>query len=216
MKYVVNHVGVLDRISKGFRQKRMRRFLVFFKPGAGDRILDVGGYHATWRQMEVKSRIDLLNIHPMERDAEVGDPPFNEILGDGCALAFGDRSYEIVFSNSVIEHLGTLERQQAFAREAMRVGQALWIQTPARSFFFEPHLMTPFLHYFPSGIRRRLMRNFSVWGLLFRPEPKEIDDFLAEVRLLSFHEMKSLFPGCTILREKFLGMTKSLIAVKGP
>jgi hypothetical protein len=38
--------------------------------------------------------------------------------------------------------------------------------------------------------------------------------FLAEVRLLTYREVKELFPDCTILRERFFGMTKSYIAVR--
>jgi len=216
MNYVVNKFAFLDKVSLFFRQRRMRGFIEMFNPGPDTRILDVGGYHHTWRKSGVGSRIHLLNIHSIEYVPLEDDPPFEDSVGDGCALPFEDKSWEIIFSNSVIEHLGTQGQQRAFAAEAMRVGKAFWIQTPSRWFFFEPHLMTPFLHYLPVGMRRMLMKNFSIWGWAFRPSPGEVDDFLAEVRLLTYREMQELFPGCVILRERFLGMTKSLIAVRRP
>ena len=136
------------------------------------------------------------------------------VVGDGCALPYADMSFDIVFSNSVIEHVGSWERQQAFAAEARRVGRRLWVQTPAREFFIEPHLITPFFHWLPYVWKRRLMRNFTGRGLIERPEMPSVDAFLAEVRLLTFDEMRALFPDCTILRERFLGCTKSYIAVR--
>ena len=103
-------------------------------------------------------------------------------------------------SNSVIEHLSSFERQQAFASEARRVGRALWIQTPAKEFFIEPHLLAPFIHYFPVSFQRRLIRHFTIWGLVTKPSPAAIESFLQEVRLISFGEMQQLFPDCKIHR----------------
>ena len=67
------------------------------------------------------------------------------MVGDGCALKFPDKSYDIAFSNSVIEHVGSWERQQAFAKDIRRVGKAIWVQTPARECLIEPHYLAPFL-----------------------------------------------------------------------
>ena len=114
----------------------------------------------------------------------------------------------------MIEHLGTLENQETFARECRRVGRRLWVQTPARSFFIEPHLLTPFIHYLPAGLQRRLIRNFSVWGLLTRPTARQLQDFMTEVRLLNRREMQGLFPDCQIVSEKIAGLVKSYIAVR--
>ena len=58
------------------------------------------------------------------------------------------------------------------------------------------------------------LRNFTLRGWLERPSPTAGEEFLAEVRLLTADEMNVLFPDCTILREQFLGVTKSYIAVR--
>ena len=97
-----------------------------------------------------------------------------------------------------------------FRRRRMR----LWIQTPARGFFIEPHHLTPCIHWLPRPWQRRLIRNFTLRGWIDRPGPAEIEVFLDEVRLLTLAEMQMLFPDCTILRERFCGMTKSYIAVR--
>lgn len=205
-------------VSPHLRRRRMRQFMTRIAPRAGERILDVGGTSWIWDELSVPSAITLLNTVPPE-----GPPParsdgrrgeFHFAQGDGCALPYAEREFDVVFSNSVIEHVGTWERQQRFAAEARRVGRRLWIQTPAREFFIEPHLVAPFIHWLPRAAQRRLMRNFTLRGWLERPDARAVEAFLEEVRLLTFSEMQALFPDCTIRRERFLGLTKSYIAVR--
>jgi hypothetical protein len=112
-------------------------------------ILDIGGYPGTWKDFPHKPSVTTLNLHPVDFVQTPDLPPIRTRVGDGCKLDYADASFDIVFSNSVIEHLSSFERQQAFASEARRVGRALWIQTPAKEFFIEPHLLAPFIHYFP-------------------------------------------------------------------
>lgn len=134
---------------------------------------------------------------------------------DGCRLPYPDRSYDIVYSNSVIEHVGSYEKQRAFASEARRVGKRLWIQTPAYEFFIEPHFLAPFVHWAPRNLRVKLIRFFTLWGWLEKPSPQRIQETVDEIRLLRYREMQELFPDCQILRERFLGvLTKSYIAFR--
>jgi hypothetical protein len=177
-------------------------------------ILDVGGYPQFWQDSPLRAEITILNIHVIPDLPDSVSANFKFVTGDGCKLEYPDKSFDIVFSNSVIEHLGTYANQQAFAAESRRVGGALWVQTPAREFFFEPHLMMPFVHFLPRAIQARLLRYGTVWGLMTKPSPAEVIGFLDEVRLLRFNEMQALFPDCEILREKFMGFTKSYIAVR--
>jgi len=203
---------IYSRISPQFRRRRMRRFRILLQPAAGDTVLDVGGTAAFWSEQELPLKVTLLNP-----DAAVATGgTMTAVQGDGCALPFADGTFAIAFSNSAIEHVGTWARQQAFAGEIRRVATKLWVQTPAREFFIEPHLITPFIHWLPRRWQRRLMRHCTVRGWLDRPDARAVEAFLDEVRLLTFAEMKLLFPDCTILRERFLGLTKSYIAVRPP
>jgi hypothetical protein len=117
---------------------------------------------------------------------------------------------DIAFSNSVIEHLGTWEKQQAFAHEARRVARKLWIQTPARSFPIEAHLLAPYIQYLPKGIQRRIVP-WTPRGLL---NPGIVQQIVEEVRLLTHEEVSKLFPDCCIVKERSCGLTKSYIAVR--
>ena len=204
---------IYGAISPWFRKSRMERFRTLVRPFAGERLLDVGGTPHFWEQTGGSvPQITLLNLPGKGQTTRATSHAGVE--GDGCALPFPDQSFEIIFSNSVIEHVGTWERQEAFAQEARRVGQRPWVQTPAREFPIEPHVIAPFFHWLPRHWQRRLMRNFTLRGWLERPDEATVEAFLKEVRLISHEEMKRLFPDCVILRERFLGLTKSYIAVR--
>lgn len=197
-----------------FRKRRMARFLRVIDPQPAERILDVGGTLFNWKLIGYEGNVILLNLAASGDKETIVPGNFSFVVGDGTALPYDDEEYDVCFSNSVIEHVGAFEKQKMFAREVCRVGRRIWIQTPARSFFFEPHYMTPFIHWFPKRYQKKLLRNFSLWGLIARPTQQYVDDFVDETRLLTFGEVKALFPDCQIVRERFLFMTKSYLIIK--
>jgi SAM-dependent methyltransferase len=194
-----------------FRARRMAAFLEWYHGPSGGSILDVGGTQEFWLDAKVDERVTILNVLPAPEDLPAN---LTYVQGSATSLPFEDRSFDVVFSNSMIEHLGERRNQQRFASEALRVGRRVWIQTPNRWFPIESHLITPLVHYLPRSMQRRLLRNFTIWGWLTRPDQSYVDSWLDEIALLSARDMRLLFPGCTLLRERGLGMTKSLIAVK--
>lgn len=202
-------------IFKTFRRKRMEQLLAFARLTPRTRVLDVGGHPWFWKEVELPCRITLLNLYVLPK-TEPYHERFEMVAGDGTRLDYADRAFDLAISNSVIEHVGTWENQQRFAREIRRVAERLWVQTPAREFFIEPHLLAPVVHWLPRRVQRRLIRNFTGFGWLARPTPARVEAFLDEVRLLSYAEMRELFPDCEIRRERVLGMTKSYVAVRPP
>ena len=199
-------------IQRYFRGKRMRAFVETFGVTDETRILDVGGYAFNWRLTPVRPRLVLLNL-PRSTRMDV-EPGIAWVFGDGRRLPFADQGVEVVYSNSVIEHLTDVPRQQAFAREVARVGRRYYVQTPNRWFPIEPHFLTPFVQFLPMPWRKRLARNFTLWGWLVRPTPAEAVGMVGHIRLLDERELRRLFPGARIERERFLGLTKSLIAIQ--
>jgi hypothetical protein len=202
--------NIYEKIFIHFRRRRMQQFFALFTPSAEARVLDIGGHSNTWT---VESRsaerfpVTLLNTYRYE---PIADQRFTAIEGDATALPFSDRSFDIAFSNSVIEHVGTWERQQAFAHEARRVADRLWIQTPARSFPIEAHLLAPFIQYLPKSVQHRIVR----WTPRGMMQPGVVHEIVDEVRLLTYREVKQLFPDCRILKERLFGLTKSYVAVR--
>ena len=86
-------------------------------------------------------------------------------------LPYRPGAFDIAFSNSVIEHVGSFEEQTRFAEQLRRVATGVWVQTPARGFPLETHLLMPLIHYLPLRWQTRLVRNLTVWGWLTRPTP---------------------------------------------
>ena len=143
---------------------RQRRFALFEDLLAGQpeprRILDVGGTAAFWDSHGYASRpgteIVLLNIvaAPSEHSNMVS------VVGDAADMsAFADGEFEVVFSNSVIEHLETRERQTRMAREIQRVGRRYFVQTPNHRFPIEPHFLFPGFQFLPLRVRVELLRH---------------------------------------------------------
>ncbi len=201
--------AIYDVTNRGFRKRRMRHFSDTMGLTSATRVLDVGGSPGIWLLAPCRPDLVILNLEPtggMEGAAEV--------VADATQLPFPDQSFDVVFSNSVIEHVGDKSRQQAFANEVRRVGRAFYVQTPNRWFPFEPHLLTPLIHFLPKLWRRKLLRNFTVWGLMERPTRDTVNAFIDSTRLLSASEMEQLFPDSVIRRERLVGLAKSLIALR--
>lgn len=125
----MNIHAIYARIFKLWRQKRMAKFEAIIEPDSEDSVLDVGGYPGTWTvRPQLAKVVDCINLH--EVNFEEDRYPNHRIttsIGDGCSLTYDNSSYDILFSNSVIEHVGDWEKQQAFANEVRRVGSRLWI-----------------------------------------------------------------------------------------
>ncbi len=199
-----------------FRRKRLQEFeKLFFTHFDGAEkieILDLGGTDYFWQHSKLLShpgvRITLLNLH-LEQTSH---PAIQAVRGDATRMPeFGAGSFDLVFSNSVIEHLYTWENQRKMASEILRVGKSHFIQTPNAYFPIEAHYALPFAQYYPKGLLHYILTQTKL-SRLKRWDAAEASQYQDEIRLLNESEMKRLFPGSTILKEKALGLTKSLTA----
>ncbi len=208
-------LSVIASISLHFRRRRMERFAREFGVTERTTVLDIGGAHEYWRLLAGPPRVTLLNM-PRAMAETVGGEV--RVAADARSLPFRDGAFDIVFSNSVIEHVGDQASQERFAREAARAGRGYWIQTPNKWFPVEQHLLTPFLHWLPKAWQRALAPRATVWGAIVSlpPDRREfyVRHYLEEVKLLGAGDMRRLFPEARIVRERFLGLGKSLIAVR--
>lgn len=176
------------------------------------RILDVGGGAYPWQYIDPAAQVTVLNLsRPRSLPA---DSKWKFVIGNGTKLCFADQSFDLVFSNSVIEHVGDASDQRRFAAEILRVGRSIYCQTPNRWFPVEPHLMAIFVHWLPTSVQRRTIRWLSVWGIVTKPTRSQIDTFIRDTRLLSRKEVEALFPDCSIKVERVCGLSKSFIAMR--
>ena len=208
MKINIHHVY---RIFQGFfRKKRMKVFTNLFNLNNNTRIIDVDGTPFNWSLIPIKPEILIINIfYPKSKL-----PDYKYIVADGKNLPFKDFSFDIAYSNSVIEHLSTKKNQVYFSNEIRRVGIHYYIQTPNKNFPIEPHYLTPIIHYFTRQTQKKLLRYLSVWGWITKPSKDQIEKLVDEINLLSADEMKVLFPDATISFEKAFFLNKSIIAIR--
>jgi hypothetical protein len=180
------------------------------------RILDVGGTQAVWETIGFAGRgdvfITLLNLEPQR-------PSYHNIvsvIGDARNMHFfADDEFDVVYSNSVIEHLGKIDDMKRTAREIRRVSNRYFLQTPYRYFPIEPHFTFPLFQFLPISWRVFLVMNLSIgWCGLVVPNRMLAEGIVRSIRLLSKRELRSFFPDANIVSEKFFGMTKSLLAIK--
>ncbi len=199
----------IRNLASPFRKKRFQEFLEVLEVRASDSILDVGGLAETWEGTALEQNVTILNL----RLSENRPKPFRWIEADACAMdMIDDQSFDIVFSNSVIEHVGDLTRQRELANEVRRVGKKYWVQTPYKHFPLEIHFLFPFLQYLPHDLRIEVAK---AWPFSYSKMLKLDPVYEAEhIWLLDRSRFRSLFPDAQILSEKFMGITKSLIALK--
>ena len=204
--------------TRRFRRKRYRDFTSLFPPEKCRRILDLGGSAELWEMMEYPAEITLLNISKNWLTIpETSRRTYIPIVGDGRQTDYPDRSFDLAFSNSVIEHVGSEQDAARFAGEMQRVGRAFYYQTPNKWFPIEPHLGTLFLHWFPSLLERYFVfRYLTLWGLMHKPDRTTAKLAAKDARLLTKREMKKLFPGAEIVTERLLLLPKSYIAMRRP
>jgi len=213
-----------NSLSARFRRARSAKvramIQAIFRDRGRCRIIDLGGEPNYWRVFDPEelraSGVHILLVNPAAQ--VVDDPMFASIAGDACALPqFADDAFDLVHSNSVIEHVGDWLRMEAFAREVRRLAPCYYVQTPNFGFPVEPHFSTPFFHWRsePSRAKRLMARRHG-----FCERQADMGAAMRAVqsaRLLDKAQFRFLFPDAVHVDERVLGLTKSLIAFRdGP
>lgn len=215
----VANVYAADSLANRLRRKRLAFFLGLLDSVPRPvRILDVGGTAAFWEMMGFASH-DAVEITLLNRTREpVSLPHFASVVGDARGMdGFRDREFDVVFCNSVIEHLGNLDDMHKMAGEIRRVGQRYFVQTPNRYFPLEPHFFFPGFQFLPLRAQIWLTTHFNLGAFAHANEyPYDaVKQAIQDIRLLSQKEFMRLFPEANLYRERFAGLTVSLIAYHG-
>ncbi len=157
------------------------------------RLLDVGGGPGVDGEFlslySYFSEVVVVNLDPQTILQIPSGIRLRSMVADGRSLPFETGSFEWVFSNAVIEHVGGWKDQVRFAQEIRRVAaKGYFVTTPNRHFPLEPHTLIPFFQFFPTALQRRVAPYSP--GYLRRYE---------EINLLSASQMQELFPEARIL-----------------
>ena len=184
-----------NSLGNRFREKRFNFFLNKFdelsKPLS---ILDLGGKINFWENRGITGNTDYqITILNTEKE-ESNYSNINCQIGDATNLSqFNNKSFDVVHSNSCIEHLYIFENQKKMASEVMRVGKKYVIQTPNKYFFIEPHYLLPFFQFFPNSLKFNILTKTRISRLKMWDE-KFAKQYIDEIRLMTLNELKILFP----------------------
>lgn len=203
--------SLVKQISSYLRSKRFQFFEETMKLGPDDKILDVGAGVGSVFQVSFKWPENVVAIDK-ELDGWLGclpgisrlkkkHPAIKVVCTDACRLPFKDRSFDIVFCNALIEHVGDHRKQELCAKEIIRVTKGrFFVATPNKWFPIDQHYKVPLVHLFSR----------SFWKLLVKKIQQPWDDNL---HLLTKGDLKKLFPDATTTGlHKFLVIPTTLIA----
>lgn len=204
-----------ESLANQLRKKRFRLFRQFIADLPRPvRIIDIGGTEDFWKQMGCTDPKDvsvtIINITPTLTTL----PNFYGAYGDARALSqFGDHEFDVAFSNSVIEHVGSFADQRQMAQETRRVAKRYFVQTPNFLFPIEPHFLFPGFQFLPRSVRILLIQKFSLGWVSRAPLRSDAENVIDHVRLLTKGELQNLFPNGKIAAERILGFAKSYTAM---
>ena len=197
-----------DTFVRKWRAARMAAMVRLVKPPGGARIIDLGGTEYNWRLFDHDFHVTLVNL-PGTGSPVSDSSRFYRVEGSACDLEgiFNNQSFDVCFSNSTIEHVGDEDCQAKFAREAVRLAPAYWIQTPSDRCPVEVHTGLPLYWQLPGFVKSRLhlkwRRKLPAWYAM-----------IEQTRVLSRRRMLELFPSANIYVERRLGLEKSYAAYR--
>ncbi len=210
-----------NSLSARFRRARARRVVELIAATHAERgacrIVDLGGEPGYWRLFDraflEASGVRITLVNPMA--FAVDDPMFEAVEGDATALSqYGDGSFDLVHSNSVVEHVGDWPRMEAFAGEVRRLAPRYYVQTPYYWFPVEPHFSAPFFHWRSEQARARALLKRRHGFVQRSADLGEAMRAVQHARLLDRAQFRHLFPDAQHVDERVGPLTKSLIAVR--
>ena len=200
-------------IGERRRTRRWEWFAKTFGDMESMSVIDLGGTVDARKHAPLRpGSLHIVNLEPEAADV----PAWIRVdQADACNLPvhITDGQYDLVFSNSVIEHVGGHSQRQRFANAVHTLADRHWVQTPYRYFPVEPHWLFPGFQFLPLAARAEIS---SHWPLAHSPASSREEGLrqAISVELISRTEMSFYFPGSTIWSERILGLPKSLIAIK--
>ena len=182
--------SLAQRAATRVRRAMFNVFMEVLKPRADELALDVGvtsdqSYEASnyfeeyypWKANITAAGIDDASF------LEAQYPGVKFVTANICAMPFADKSFDLVHSAAVWEHVGSRANQATMLAECLRVARrGVCLTTPNRWFPIELHTQMPLLHWLPARIYRRL---YTKLGLGFFAKEENLN-------LLTLSDIKQL------------------------
>jgi hypothetical protein len=199
-------------LSGRARGRRWQHLISCFPSFSEMRVLDLGGTPESWQLAPVRPRaVTTVNLMPAESE----NPGVTAIQADACDLpsSVTDDHFDLVFSNSLLEHVGGHAQRQRLADYVHTLADRHWIQTPYRYFPIEPHWLFPGMQWLPYEARIQVSLNWNR-GHIRTHTREEAREQVDEIELVGISQMRGYFPSSVIWYERFAGLVKSLVAIQ--
>jgi SAM-dependent methyltransferase len=172
MRLDVRHSRLARHVHLSCRARRWGDYVREFPPDPAQRVLDIGASHLVdlpgenefLRRYPHPAQVTTISNDPLLDPIREAYPGVTALHADALDLPFPDRSFDVVHSNAVIEHVGPAAAQRRFVAEAVRVGKAGFVSTPNRWFPVDSHTNLPFLHWLPRGAFLAALRRLGRLG----------------------------------------------------
>lgn len=191
-KTVTGTKKFLSHLSIKVRTSQYRLFIELIKPSANDVVLDVGT--SSLEILKDSNMFEKLYTYPKNLSAATIEdtiaikklyPKIKVFkIEPGQKLPFKKHQFDIVVSWATIEHVGNKEDQRFFLRELSRVGEKVFLTTPYKYCFYEPHSGIFFLHWLPDKWFRLILK---LWNKDFWADEKNL-------RPLNLQDIREIFP----------------------
>lgn len=116
-----------------------------FQPGAGK-----GWENTLEHSITNHERVTGLTIDPVPGETQY--PGMTVVSYDGRIFPFEDESFDVCWSNAVVEHVGGDAEMIQFVSEIKRVSKKAFVTTPNKYFPVEPHTKMPLVHLLPQSM----------------------------------------------------------------
>jgi hypothetical protein len=189
------------------RERRWELFEATFPNLAEYRVLDLGGMPRFWRIVPNRpAHVTTVNVQP----ADAEEPWSTHVVADACEFS-PPGEFDLVFSNSLIEHVGGHYRRSQLAEVIKAAAPRYWVQTPYRYFPVEPHFVVPGMQFLPVGAQAKIAQH---WHAGFRPAGQTDSlEKVQSIELIGIRQLETYFPGAIIEKERIIGVPTSIIAV---
>jgi hypothetical protein len=200
-------------ISTRMRSRRWALLGQTFPDLSEMRVLDLGGTVNSWRLAPAQPK-HLTLLNPVPQDT--GTAWATSLVGDACAppASLTEEHFDLVYSNSVLEHIGGHFRREQFSEVVHEAADHHWVQTPYRYFPIEPHWVFPWFQHLPPTAQTTISRVWPLGNYGSIVNREETLPHVLDIELLDMTQMRHYFPGSKIAHERVMGLTKSLIAFR--
>ena len=156
---------MFDKIVFDHRKKMYNKIFCKSKDNFYNSILDLGSTSdissSSNAFLGFFSAPTIVSISDQNITKETRDkfPHVEFIQGDALQLNLKSNSFDLVFSNAVLEHVGDSTNITRFINESMRIAKnEVILITPNRWFPIETHTKLLFLHWLPKKYFRKILK----------------------------------------------------------